>query len=48
MGALIRDRKRSLALQEVQKCDLVCSNCHGEIEEEIYASISLNGKATAS
>lgn len=37
MGALIRDRKRALALEEIKKCDLVCSNCHGEIEEAIWA-----------
>lgn len=33
---LVRDRRRALAFEEIKKCDLVCSNCHGEIEEELY------------
>jgi hypothetical protein len=40
MGVLIRDRKRDLAFQEARKCDLVCSNCHGELEEQIYVERS--------
>lgn len=34
IGLLIRDRKLQPALEEVAKCDLLCANCHGEIEEE--------------
>lgn len=33
VGHLIRDRKYEAAKAEVDKCDLVCSNCHGELEE---------------
>lgn len=25
-------------LTEAEKCDLVCANCHGEIEEETWCS----------
>lgn len=33
---LIRDRKRNLLFEEIQKCILVCSNCHQELEEQKY------------
>lgn len=33
---LIRNRKRALLEQELEKCILVCSNCHGELEEQKY------------
>lgn len=38
MGHLIRDRKKQLAFQELEKCDLVCSNCHGELEEQKWTT----------
>lgn len=36
MGFLIRDRNKKLAMYEVEKCDLLCANCHAEIEEQIW------------
>lgn len=38
IGALIRDRKRDLVFKEIEKCDLLCSNCHAEVEEEKWLS----------
>lgn len=26
-------------LEEIKKCDLVCANCHAEIEDEYYAPV---------
>lgn len=34
MARLVEGRKRTLAFEEVKKCDLVCANCHQEIEAE--------------
>lgn len=36
---LVRDRKERLAFEEIKKCDLVCSNCHSEIEEASYNAL---------
>jgi hypothetical protein len=27
---------------EVEKCDLLCSNCHGELEERYYQATRAN------
>jgi hypothetical protein len=39
IGHLIRDRKYAAAKTEVAKCDLVCANCHGELEEAKWRDI---------
>lgn len=36
ISTLIRNRKRILLEKELEKCVLVCSNCHGELEEQKY------------
>lgn len=36
IGFLIRDRKLEEAREEAKKCDLLCSNCHAEREEEFF------------
>jgi hypothetical protein len=36
VSLMIRDRKHDRAKIEIAKCDLLCANCHGEIEEEKY------------
>lgn len=39
---LIRDRKREAAFCEAEKCVLLCSNCHGEAEEQKYLETTLS------
>lgn len=36
IGDLIKNRDRKRLKEEIKKCILVCANCHGEIEEQIY------------
>ncbi len=31
--------KWEIILEEIEKCDLVCANCHREIEEEIHYAL---------
>ena len=35
---LVRDRNYFAAVQEIAKCDLVCANCHAELEEMKWAA----------
>jgi 5-methylcytosine-specific restriction endonuclease McrA len=36
VSVLIRDGKRKKAREEVEKCQLLCANCHGEITEKRF------------
>jgi hypothetical protein len=39
VARLIMDRKRKLAFEEVEKCDLLCANCHGEEEARKWGAL---------
>jgi len=34
IGDLVRDRKKKLLFEELEKCVLLCANCHAEAEEK--------------
>jgi hypothetical protein len=36
VSLMVRDRNYERAKGEAEKCDLVCANCHGEMEEAKY------------
>jgi hypothetical protein len=39
MGDLIRNRMRKAAFEELEKCELLCSNCHMEHEHPDQMSL---------
>lgn len=34
IGKLIASRKRTLLLDELKKCLILCANCHAEVEDQ--------------